>query len=130
MKRVITKKERFEIEELLKKHHLFYLKLFAHGYNKDQICDFMEISTGKMKVIKKEITNIFKTDDLNQIIIILLEKGVLNRLDYLDDNVKEEALIFSNRIFKKYFRYGDNFNSNKLLKNEIKGFFTNCEFIM
>lgn len=81
-------------ENKLDINHLenFYLRLYAHGMNSQEISEFLGIDMRKANRIRSNIYGKFKTKNWIKIIGMAFEHKHLNKLDFVDPNVKLEAL--------------------------------------
>lgn len=87
---------------ILNSFELFYLRLFTHGLNPKEISEFLEIDQSKVYHIKKSIVTKFCTNNWVKIVAQSLKNNMLQKLDYLEPVVKEQALQYTQIIYKDF----------------------------
>ncbi len=85
---------------ILNSYELFYLRLFTHGLNPKEISEFLEIEKSKVYQIKKSIAAKFGTNNWVKIVAQSLKSKILQQLDYLEPEVKEQALQYTQIIYE------------------------------
>jgi len=104
MKKVKSiKKETFG----LTKKQLLYLELYTFGYDNEKIYDLLgvdnEYGEDIKYFVKKVLGTKLKTNSWNEIIKKSFELGTLNKNDYLNPVITEQANIFTEQIFSEIF---------------------------
>ncbi|WP_335973301.1 hypothetical protein [Gaetbulibacter jejuensis] len=106
---------------------VYVLRLILHGYSNFEIIDFLEI----------ELDRLFKTIDSikfkmgctswYRVIIKSFQLEVIKQEDFIDEIVKQQALIFSEKIATNIFVQKV---SNKDVKKQIIEFYHHCNSVL
>lgn len=99
-----------------------YLKLYVHNFSKREIILFLGTYGAKIVEIRKIIEYKFKTKDWLEIVRVSFNKGLLNKEDITEENVKKIALLKINIFFLEHQEL-----TFSKLNEEISDFYFSCE---
>ncbi|GAA4936092.1 hypothetical protein GCM10023314_05550 [Algibacter agarivorans] len=112
---------------ILNNFEQFYIRLYAHGYTRQEIIDFLELPKSKAYSIRASLKSKFKTSNFDKITSKAFKKGLIERIDFLDETVKTQALKFTKSICDKYIKTTTPLQKIKEVKVDILGFYYACE---
>ena len=118
-------------EEIISGNQLLYLKLFAYGYDDKRIFEELGVNPESGKDIKfyvKRVLSVkFQCKDWTAILKKSFHHGLLNKYDYLNNGVKIQANIYTEKIFTKQFLdIVPLYDSTEQINIEISSFFEEC----
>lgn len=117
-KKIITINKPSTIESL-------YLRLYTHNYTSAKMSLILEQNSNGISSIRNNIRRKYKSKDWLKIIQLAIKNNHLNKVDFLEDIVKQEASIYSQLILNSYI---DNTKkTDKALKDVLQEYYNNCE---
>ena len=112
---------------LLNNFELFYIRLYAHGYTIQEIIDFLELPSTKVYALRANLKKKFKTSNFDKITSQALKIGLIERIDFLDESVKSQALKFTKLLCNKHIKTTTLAPKIKEVKMDVLGFYYACE---
>lgn len=109
---------------------IFYLRLIVHGLSTAEISEFLELDITKVYTLKSRISTKFQTENWTKIITQAFKQGHLNKLDFIEDIIKQEALKQTQVLFDIYIKIDKPTLSFQDLKNAILEFYYQAELQM
>jgi DNA-binding CsgD family transcriptional regulator len=106
---------------------LFYLRLYAHGLNTNEIADFLDVDQIKVNQIRYNITAKYNTKNWVKILGKAFKNNVLQQQDFISTVIKQIALQHTQLIYEQYFLPTSSSISNNQLKQNIIAFYYTCE---
>jgi DNA-binding CsgD family transcriptional regulator len=107
----------------LNKTELYVLRLILHGYSNFEIIDFLEIELDQFFKVEQSIKFKLGCTSWYKVIIKSFQLEVIKQEDFIDEIVKQQALMFSEKITTKVSAQKV---SNKEVKNIIIEFYQHC----
>lgn len=84
----------------LNKNELYYLKLYTHNYTYNQIAEFLHIEEKQVYNLQLKTQKKLKTQNCFDTIIKAFDLGILDKYDYVNKIIKDEAQYSTLNIFK------------------------------
>ena len=121
------------INNALSEQQLIFLKLYAFNYPDNDIFEILGIDNiygmQTKQYVKQTLGNYFKTDDWNIIIKNSFKIGLLDKNDYINTRIIEQANKYAEVIFKElYLDEVSFYEADEPLKNLLYNFINVCEF--
>jgi len=92
---------------VLTEKQILYLNLLAFDYADDQIYELLNVTNESGEAIKffvkKVLSKRYNTDNWNEIIKLAFKNGLLKKYDHLRNITKNQANIYSEKIFTDFF---------------------------
>ncbi|WP_335973298.1 hypothetical protein [Gaetbulibacter jejuensis] len=106
---------------------LFYLRLYAHGLNTNEIADFLDVDQIKINQTRHSIVTKYNTKNWVKILAKAFENNVLQQQDFISTIIKQIALQHTQLIYDQYFLPNSVSLTTKELKQKIIAFYYMCE---
>jgi len=112
-------------------NQLFYFKLSVFGYDDDAIYELIGVDTPTGEYIKEKVKEVlgarFKTNSWDEIIKESFKCGLLEKYDYLNVLVKDQANSSTEKIFTELFMDEVSFYDSTIpIKEIILSFLDDC----
>lgn len=109
---------------------LFYLRLYAHGVKRNEICDFLEVCGKRLTYMKQNIAVKCKSKNWLKIMAYAFNNGLLNKKDFVEDLVKDQASFYAKDIFINHVSKLNKSINTHALKSKIIEFCSVSESLL
>jgi len=114
---------------------LLYLNLYVFGYEDKEIYEILGVDEESGQEIKYFVKSFlgkkYKTDNWTEIIKRSFESEILDKYDHLRDVIKNQANIYSEKIFtEKCMDEVSFYDSSEPIKQFIQNFINTCDLVI
>jgi len=111
---------------ILTQMELFYLRLAMHGFDVNEIQNFLEINRMEITNIKNDLMDKFDSTNLLEIMSKAINYGFININDFVETPIKNLSINYSENIYQRVIETKTN-NTKKDLKKLLFSFLKDCD---
>lgn len=116
------------IRTKLRPNETHYLRLVLHGYKANDIRHFIDVREKVLSLYKKRIAEKLNCKTFGDAIIEAFKINILDKYDYVNSIVKDQALIYAEIVCNRINGLGENMNTSiNALAIVILEFYNTCE---
>lgn len=132
MAEVLNTKKTLKIKpiDVLNYLDLFYLRLYAHGIKRQEICGFLEVDGKRLSYMKRYIMFKCRINNWLKIMEYAFNIGVLQKKDYVEQVIKEQAYKYANDIFRNQIGNKKKSISTSNINSKVVEFFYVCNSLL